>query len=247
MDQAGQVGHHRSRPRPNKLWAQVDKEVTDQAPWVAMFNPKYIDFALVARQGLPVQPAVVLPPRPGVGEVTRTGRAWLSSPSSRGQKSSSRPARAPRRSPGGAPGASPGAGSCATGSRWPRSACSSLIVVVSLLAPVLREPRREHRPVLSNSHGHDQSWTARRSTSSRTGQRRARSRRDPDRADVAVELLHRRRQPGPRRDGARALRRPRLARRSASPRRCICCARSRSCSRCWPASSAAGPTPSSRA
>ena len=34
---------------------------------------------------------------------------------------------------------------------------------------------------------------------------------DPDRADLAVELLHRRRQPGPRRDGAGALRRPRLA------------------------------------
>jgi peptide/nickel transport system substrate-binding protein len=28
----------------NKIWARVDKEVTDQAPWVSMFNPKYIDF-----------------------------------------------------------------------------------------------------------------------------------------------------------------------------------------------------------
>ena len=27
----------------NKIWAQVDHKVTDQAPWVAMFNPKYID------------------------------------------------------------------------------------------------------------------------------------------------------------------------------------------------------------
>jgi peptide/nickel transport system substrate-binding protein len=28
----------------NAMWAKVDKAVTDQAPWVAMFNPKYIDF-----------------------------------------------------------------------------------------------------------------------------------------------------------------------------------------------------------
>ena len=28
----------------NSIWAQVDKEVTDQAPWVAMFNPKQLNF-----------------------------------------------------------------------------------------------------------------------------------------------------------------------------------------------------------
>jgi peptide/nickel transport system substrate-binding protein len=28
----------------NSLWATVDRKVTDQAPWVAMFNPKLIDF-----------------------------------------------------------------------------------------------------------------------------------------------------------------------------------------------------------
>jgi peptide/nickel transport system substrate-binding protein len=28
----------------NDQWAKVDKAVTDQAPWVSMFNPKYIDF-----------------------------------------------------------------------------------------------------------------------------------------------------------------------------------------------------------
>jgi peptide/nickel transport system substrate-binding protein len=28
----------------NTIWAQVDHKVTDQAPWVAMFNPKYLDF-----------------------------------------------------------------------------------------------------------------------------------------------------------------------------------------------------------
>jgi peptide/nickel transport system substrate-binding protein len=28
----------------NSIWQTVDKQVTDQAPWVAMFNPKLIDF-----------------------------------------------------------------------------------------------------------------------------------------------------------------------------------------------------------
>jgi peptide/nickel transport system substrate-binding protein len=28
----------------NAMWAKVDQTVTDQAPWVSMFNPKYIDF-----------------------------------------------------------------------------------------------------------------------------------------------------------------------------------------------------------
>jgi peptide/nickel transport system substrate-binding protein len=42
MDQAGQTGI--TDPEgANKQWAQIDKDVTDQAPWVSMFNPKYID------------------------------------------------------------------------------------------------------------------------------------------------------------------------------------------------------------
>jgi peptide/nickel transport system substrate-binding protein len=28
----------------NETWAQVDKEVVDQAPWVTLFNLKYLDF-----------------------------------------------------------------------------------------------------------------------------------------------------------------------------------------------------------
>jgi len=43
MDQAGKTGIT-DPAAGNKLWEQVDKEVTDQAPWVAMFNPKYLDF-----------------------------------------------------------------------------------------------------------------------------------------------------------------------------------------------------------
>src|SRR6476619_4729625 len=42
MDHAGQVGIT-NPDGANKLWAQADQKVTDQAPWVSMFNPKYID------------------------------------------------------------------------------------------------------------------------------------------------------------------------------------------------------------
>jgi len=42
MDQAGKQGIT-DPDGANKLWAQVDKDVTDEAPWVAMFNPKYLD------------------------------------------------------------------------------------------------------------------------------------------------------------------------------------------------------------
>jgi peptide/nickel transport system substrate-binding protein len=42
MDQAGKQGIT-DPAGANNLWAQVDKDVTDQAPWVSMFNPKYID------------------------------------------------------------------------------------------------------------------------------------------------------------------------------------------------------------
>jgi peptide/nickel transport system substrate-binding protein len=43
MDQAGTTGIT-DPTAANKIWAEVDKDVTDQAPWVSMFNPKYIDF-----------------------------------------------------------------------------------------------------------------------------------------------------------------------------------------------------------
>jgi peptide/nickel transport system substrate-binding protein len=42
MDHAGQVGIT-NPDGANKIWAQADHKITDQAPWVAMFNPKYID------------------------------------------------------------------------------------------------------------------------------------------------------------------------------------------------------------
>jgi peptide/nickel transport system substrate-binding protein len=43
MDQAGQTGIT-DQAAANKQWAQVDKDVTDQAPWVAMMNTKYLNF-----------------------------------------------------------------------------------------------------------------------------------------------------------------------------------------------------------
>jgi peptide/nickel transport system substrate-binding protein len=43
MDQAATTGIT-DPAAGNEIWAQVDKDVTDQAPWVSMFNPKYIDF-----------------------------------------------------------------------------------------------------------------------------------------------------------------------------------------------------------
>jgi peptide/nickel transport system substrate-binding protein len=43
MDQALQQGIT-DPSGANKKWESIDKAVTDQAPWVAMFNPKYIDF-----------------------------------------------------------------------------------------------------------------------------------------------------------------------------------------------------------
>jgi peptide/nickel transport system substrate-binding protein len=35
----------------NKIWAQVDKEVTDQAPWVSMFNPKQLNLVSARVKG----------------------------------------------------------------------------------------------------------------------------------------------------------------------------------------------------
>jgi peptide/nickel transport system substrate-binding protein len=43
MDHAGLLGST-DQVAANNLWAEVDKDVADQAPWVAMFNPKLLDF-----------------------------------------------------------------------------------------------------------------------------------------------------------------------------------------------------------
>ncbi len=55
MDQAGAMGLT-DPVGANNLWAQVDKEVTDQAPWVSMFNPKLLDFTSSRVKGFQFSP-----------------------------------------------------------------------------------------------------------------------------------------------------------------------------------------------
>jgi peptide/nickel transport system substrate-binding protein len=55
MDRAGKLGIT-NPDGANKIWAQVDKEVTDQAPWVSMYNPKYIDFTSSRVKGYQFSP-----------------------------------------------------------------------------------------------------------------------------------------------------------------------------------------------
>ena len=50
MDKALQTGVT-DPEAANQLWAEVDHEVTDQAPWVDMYNPKQIDFLSSNVQG----------------------------------------------------------------------------------------------------------------------------------------------------------------------------------------------------
>jgi peptide/nickel transport system substrate-binding protein len=40
----------------NAKWAQVDKAVTDQAPWIALFNPKYLNFVSKRVKGFTFSP-----------------------------------------------------------------------------------------------------------------------------------------------------------------------------------------------
>src|SRR5207237_10912457 len=42
MDQAAVTGT-KNVTQANSQWADVDRLTTDQAPWVAMFNPKLVD------------------------------------------------------------------------------------------------------------------------------------------------------------------------------------------------------------
>lgn len=55
MDQAAKTGV-RNLQAANDQWAQVDKEVTDQAPWVAMFNPKQLNFVSARVKGFQWSP-----------------------------------------------------------------------------------------------------------------------------------------------------------------------------------------------
>ena len=55
MDHAGLLGLT-DQNAANELWKQVDKETTDQAPWVAFFNPKLLDFTSSRVKGFTFSP-----------------------------------------------------------------------------------------------------------------------------------------------------------------------------------------------
>jgi peptide/nickel transport system substrate-binding protein len=50
MDNAAKVGV-RNLQQANNIWAEVDRNVTDQAPWVSMFNPKQLNFVSARVKG----------------------------------------------------------------------------------------------------------------------------------------------------------------------------------------------------
>jgi peptide/nickel transport system substrate-binding protein len=55
MDHAGLLGLTDPNAA-NELWAEVDKDMTDQAPWVAFFNPRLLDFVSARVKGFTFSP-----------------------------------------------------------------------------------------------------------------------------------------------------------------------------------------------
>jgi peptide/nickel transport system substrate-binding protein len=55
MDHAGLLGLTDPNAA-NELWAEVDRDMTDQAPWVAFFNPKLLDFVSARVKGFTFSP-----------------------------------------------------------------------------------------------------------------------------------------------------------------------------------------------
>jgi peptide/nickel transport system substrate-binding protein len=55
MDKAGQTALEDANAA-NALWQQVDKDVADAAPWVAMFNPKQLNFTSKRVKGFVFSP-----------------------------------------------------------------------------------------------------------------------------------------------------------------------------------------------
>ena len=58
----------------NKLWAGIDKSVTDAAPAAILFTPKHLDFVSVAPGQFPVQQPVLLDGAAVLGPVGRAAR-----------------------------------------------------------------------------------------------------------------------------------------------------------------------------
>ena len=193
-------------PAALKLWAKVDKQVTDDATQAVLLNPRLIDFIVEARRELHLERAVLHDPGPGVGPVSAGARAhprclrspW---PATRSTPASSAAAR----------GRSRGGACAATASRWSALGGFVLIVLACLGRRLLRQRRRAYRPVRLDDRRHDdhqrQALPVMVQAHGRPGPRR-----DADRADLGhPPLLPGCRQPGPRRRRPPALRRPQLA------------------------------------
>ena len=120
MDQAATTGIT-NPSAANTTWAEVDRDVTDQAPWVSMFNPKNIDFLSSRVKGYQFSPQWYF--LLDQASVESRGSARLNSRTSRRTSSASR--RVNKKSQGGPHGASPCGASCATRSlsRLSSSSC----------------------------------------------------------------------------------------------------------------------------
>ena len=64
----------------NQLWAQVDHEMTDAAPWVDLFNPKQIDFLAKRVQNYQWNPQWYILHRPALAASSRRPRGGAASP-----------------------------------------------------------------------------------------------------------------------------------------------------------------------
>jgi peptide/nickel transport system substrate-binding protein len=64
----------------NRLWAQIDREIVDQAPWLPTLN-LHDRLPVSPGRQLPVPPAMGPAPRPAVGEVTEQKQVSRSMPS----------------------------------------------------------------------------------------------------------------------------------------------------------------------
>ena len=172
-----------------------------ESPVVPLINPEAHRLHLDARRQLPVQQAVLHAGRAAVGEVTPDRRS-----------------AGARRSPG--PWRTAAADLLRNRAALAAAAVLLLVIAGVPVRAAVRAPHRAHRPVPVPRLRHH-----RRRREDRAGahaqQHRPRPRRHPDRPDLGPRpLLPRRRQPGPRRHGPAAVRRPQQPVHRASPRRC---------------------------
>ena len=61
----------------SRLWAKVDRDITDQAPWVAFANGVVLEVVSDTGRQLPVQPPVGHAARPALGALTLSAARGL--------------------------------------------------------------------------------------------------------------------------------------------------------------------------